>query len=59
MQKLNEKTPNANSFYKPSVNIKEANILLVEDNFSNQQIIILYIKNEVRKIEVAYNGKEA
>ncbi len=35
------------------------NILLVEDNFSNQQIIMLYIKNDVKKIDVAYNGKEA
>lgn len=59
MQRLNEKNNSENSFYKPSVNVNEANILLVEDNFSNQQIIILYIKNEVKKIEVAYNGKEA
>jgi CheY-like chemotaxis protein/signal transduction histidine kinase len=44
---------------KPAVDIKDANILLVEDNFTNQQIIILCIKDEVRKIEVAYNGKEA
>ena len=28
-------------------------------DFSNQQIIILYIKNEVMKIDVAFNGKEA
>ncbi len=47
------------SFFKTSVNIKDANILLVEDNFSNQQIIILYLKNEIRKIDVAFNGKEA
>ncbi|MCW3807279.1 response regulator [Plebeiibacterium marinum] len=59
LQKLNDKITNSESFYKPSVDIKNANILLVEDNFSNQQIIILYIKNEVNKIEVAYNGKEA
>ncbi len=59
IQNLNNKQGNTNSFYKPSIDIKEANILLVEDNFSNQQIIILYIKNEVKKIDVAYNGKEA
>lgn len=41
------------------VEAKNANILLVEDNFSNQQIIILYIKNEVNRIDVAFNGKEA
>ncbi|MBN2166725.1 MAG: response regulator [Marinilabiliaceae bacterium] len=45
--------------FKHKVDIKNANVLLVEDNFSNQQIIILYIKNEVNKIEVAFNGKEA
>ncbi|WP_075589722.1 response regulator [Labilibacter marinus] len=59
VQNIREKSPISESFYKPSVDMKDANILLVEDNFSNQQIIILYIKNEVRKIEVAYNGKEA
>jgi len=59
MQNIKEKIVPNNSFFRPTVNIKDANILLVEDNFSNQQIIILYIKNEVRKIEVAYNGKEA
>ncbi|MFT3740339.1 MAG: response regulator [Breznakibacter sp.] len=41
------------------VDAKDANILLVEDNFSNQQIIILYIKNEVNRVDVAFNGKEA
>ena len=59
VQNIKEKVSSNESFYKPSIDIKEANILLVEDNFSNQQIIILYIKNEVKKIEVAYNGKEA
>lgn len=44
---------------KPEVNLKDATILLAEDNLSNQQIIILYIKNSVRKIDVAFNGKEA
>jgi len=44
---------------REKVDIKQANILLVEDNFSNQQIIILYIKNEVNRIDVAFNGKEA
>ena len=44
---------------KEAVDMKNANILLVEDNFSNQQIISLYIKNEVKKIDIAFNGKEA
>jgi CheY-like chemotaxis protein len=46
-------------YFKNSVDLKDANILLVEDNFSNQQIIILYLKNEVKKIDIAFNGKEA
>jgi CheY-like chemotaxis protein len=45
--------------HKPGIDLKDANILLAEDNFSNQQIIILYIKNAVKKIDVAVNGKEA
>ncbi len=56
---IKENQGNPSTFFKPSINIKDANILLVEDNFSNQQIIILYIKNDVKKIDVAYNGKEA
>jgi CheY-like chemotaxis protein len=44
---------------KPGVDLKDANILLAEDNLSNQQIIILYIKNAVKKVDVAFNGKEA
>lgn len=48
-----------NSFEKPGIDLKNASILLAEDNTSNQQIIILYIKNAVKKIDVAFNGKEA
>ncbi|MBS2097220.1 response regulator [Carboxylicivirga linearis] len=54
-----EPSKQSGNFFKPKVDMADANILLVEDNFSNQQIIILYIKNEVQKIEVAFNGKEA
>ncbi len=39
--------------------IEEANILLVEDNTINQKIVILSLKNKVKNIEVASNGKEA
>lgn len=46
-------------YEKPGIDIKNANILLAEDNISNQQIIILYIQNAVKKIDVAFNGKEA
>ncbi|MFO8000529.1 MAG: response regulator [Marinilabilia sp.] len=53
-----EPTPSISPFEKPDIDIKDANILLAEDNISNQQIIILYIKNEVKKIDVAFNGKE-
>ncbi len=44
---------------KDKISIKDANLLLVEDNTSNQQIIILYLKNHVKKIDIANNGKEA
>ena len=39
--------------------LEDANILLVEDNSINQKIVILSLKNKVRNIEVASNGKEA
>ncbi|HLW06883.1 MAG TPA: response regulator [Marinilabiliaceae bacterium] len=44
---------------KVSKEIKDAHVLIVEDNISNQQILNLYIRNHVKKIEVANNGKEA
>jgi CheY-like chemotaxis protein/signal transduction histidine kinase len=56
---VQDKNKSSDSYIRNKVNIKDANILIVEDNFSNQQIITLYIKNEVNKIDVAFNGKEA
>jgi CheY-like chemotaxis protein len=41
------------------IDIKNSNILLVEDNAVNQKIILLSLKNDVRNIDVANNGKEA
>jgi len=42
-----------------SVDLKEANILLVEDNLINQKIVILSIQKLVKNIDVANNGQEA
>ncbi len=55
-----EKAPGqpASQTEKPNIELSNANILLAEDNISNQQIINLYIKNEVKKVDVAFNGKE-
>ncbi len=39
--------------------LKEANVLLVEDNQINQKIMLLSLKNVVKNIDVANNGKEA
>jgi len=44
---------------KKSINLTDANILLVEDNAINQKIIILSLRNIVKNIDVANNGKEA
>ena len=44
---------------KQTIELKNANILLVEDNAINQKIIILSLKNQVKNIEVANNGKDA
>ncbi len=57
--KANSKNTYSPEEQKPTIDLKNANILLAEDNVSNQQIIILYIKNAVKKIDVAFNGKEA
>ncbi|MGM0475191.1 MAG: response regulator [Bacteroidota bacterium] len=39
--------------------LKEARILLVEDNEINQKIVLLGIEKQVRQIDLAVNGKEA
>ncbi len=44
---------------KNRVELKNANILLVEDNAINQKIIILSLKNHVKNIDIANNGKDA
>ena len=41
------------------VELKDANILLVEDNLINQKIVVLSLKNLVNNIDIANNGKEA
>lgn len=42
-----------------SVDLSNANVLLVEDNLINQKIVILSLKKVVKSIDVANNGKEA
>ncbi len=42
-----------------SQKLEDSNILLVEDNSINQKIVLLSLKNKVKNIEVANNGKEA
>ena len=42
-----------------SIKLKDAVVLLVEDNQINQKILILSLRNVVKNIEVANNGKEA
>jgi CheY-like chemotaxis protein len=44
---------------KNKVELINANILLVEDNAINQKIIILSLKNHVKSIDIANNGKDA
>ena len=41
------------------VELKQASVLLVEDNLINQKIVILSLENLVKNIDVAHNGKEA
>ena len=44
---------------KPKVELKNSNILLVEDNLINQKIVVLSLKQLVRNIDLASDGKEA
>jgi CheY-like chemotaxis protein len=47
-------------YQKKAVNdLKDANILLVEDNSINQKIVLLSLKGKVKNIDLANNGKEA
>ncbi|MFC2104971.1 response regulator, partial [Bacteroidota bacterium] len=39
--------------------LKDANVLLVEDNLINQKIVLLSLKKSVKTVDVANNGKEA
>ena len=41
------------------ISLKDAIVLLVEDNLINQKIILLSLKKAVKTIDVANNGKEA
>jgi CheY-like chemotaxis protein/signal transduction histidine kinase len=41
------------------IDLKEANVLLVEDNLINQKIVVLSLKNLINNIDIANNGKEA
>jgi len=40
------------------INLKDANVLLVEDNKINQKIMVLSLKKLVKNIDIAENGKE-
>ncbi len=44
---------------KSEVDLKNANVLLVEDNLINQKIVLLSLKKAVKNVDVANNGKEA
>ncbi len=39
--------------------MKKVNLLLVEDNFINQKLILLQVKNLGYVVDIANNGKEA
>jgi CheY-like chemotaxis protein/signal transduction histidine kinase len=42
-----------------AIDLKDANVLLVEDNLINQKIVVLSLKHLVSNIDIANNGKEA
>jgi len=44
---------------KRNIPIKEARVLLIEDQISNRKTIEIYLRSRVGKVEVASNGKDA
>jgi len=55
-----EKVVSIDKFKKKSkVELKNSNILLVEDNLLNQKIVVLSLKQLVKNIDIACDGKEA
>ncbi|MFN8207833.1 MAG: response regulator [Bacteroidales bacterium] len=54
-----KKAGGAATMKKPAVELKNSNVLLVEDNLINQKIVLLSLKKVVKNIDVANNGKEA
>lgn len=55
-----EKVVSIDRFKKPpKVELRQSNILLVEDNLVNQKIVVLSLKDQVRNIDLARDGKEA
>ncbi|HPE17539.1 MAG TPA: response regulator [Tenuifilaceae bacterium] len=44
---------------KTTLDLSDANVLLVEDNLINQKIVVLSLKKIVKSIDIANNGKEA
>ena len=58
-QRKQEETELAPGQEKEKVTLKDANVLLVEDNLINQKIVLLSLKKVVKNVDVANNGKEA
>ena len=54
-----EKSDTSTTRDTSKVDLKDANILLVEDNLINQKIVILSIQKLVKSINIANNGLEA
>jgi CheY-like chemotaxis protein/signal transduction histidine kinase len=53
------KVSSAGGALSKTVDLKDANVLLVEDNLINQKIVVLSLKHLVSNIDIANNGKEA
>jgi CheY-like chemotaxis protein len=53
------KITSAGGALSKTVDLKDANVLLVEDNLINQKIVVLSLKHLVSNIDIANNGKEA
>lgn len=58
-EKLKPEEETATATGSSQEKLKNTNVLLVEDNAINQKIVVLSLKNYIKNIDVANNGKEA
>lgn len=55
----NDYQSNVSARKMPVIDLKDSNVMLVEDNLINQKIVVLSLQKLIKNIDIANNGKEA